>query len=111
MKAIAVKFSRRLFVSLIGSLGALFAFGASAQQQSEKAPPRNAKIDIAIPDGYIPVVGPIVTVPKTRISFHENGSLIVQKTIVDSSQLSDQIGNASVEKTGLRTQRSPTDHQ
>ena len=107
----AVKFSRRLFASFIGSLGALFAFGASAQQQSEKAPPRGAKIDIAIPDGAVPVVGPIITAPTTRISFHENGLLIVQRTTVNSSQLSNQIGNASVEKTGLRTQQSPTDRQ
>ena len=107
----AVKFSRRLFVSLISSFGALFAFAASAQQQSEKAPPRNAEVDIAIPDGSIPVVGPIVTAPKTRISFHENGSLIVQRTTVNSSPLLDQIGNASVERTGLRIQQSPTDHR
>jgi hypothetical protein len=111
MKSMAIKFSRRLIVYFIGSLGALFSFGAGAQQQSEKAPPRDAKIDIAIPDGAVPVVGPIVTAPRTEISFHANGLLIVQSTTVDSSQLSNQTGNASVEKTGLRIQQSPTDRR
>jgi hypothetical protein len=107
----SARFGRRLFVFLLGSVGALFAFGAGAQQQSEKTPPRDAKIDIAIPDGTVPVVGPIITSPRTGISLHENGLLIVQSTTVDSSQLLNRTGNASVEKTGLRIQQSPIDRQ
>jgi hypothetical protein len=92
----SVKFNRRLFVSFVGSvMASLLAFGASAQQKP-------IKLDVTIPDGFVPTIGPITSAPTTKISNASNDLLIGQRNEVNPSRLSNRNGIPSLEETGLR---------
>jgi hypothetical protein len=104
MEPMATKFSRRLVISLLGPIGAIIAFGSAAQEASQIAPPRNPKVDIVIPRGSVPFVGPI-TAPMTKISADETNSLIARNGTTNSSRLSNQIENVSVQNPESRTRQ------
>jgi hypothetical protein len=65
MTSIAVTYSRRLFMSLLGSIGTLYASGTLAGNDRSEV-----IIGTHFPDGFVPAGGPRVSRPSLESTHH-----------------------------------------
>jgi hypothetical protein len=84
----AIKFSRRLFVSIVSSIATLITFGASAQQDA-----KGGQVGIGTPiDGVVPFVGPVIAESRSALSSEGSDVMTNQKTGLHPYQTIDDTG-------------------
>jgi hypothetical protein len=88
IKAMAIKFSRRFFVSLLGSMAAIFSCGANAQEA-----PQQPKAVIGTPVvGTTQVVGPVIAESTIESPSVETYVKKNQNTVLHPFQTIDHTG-------------------
>jgi hypothetical protein len=92
MASMSIKVSRRLFVCLLGSIGALFAFGAGAQQSADSPVIKHAVIGTPFENGVVSLGGPVMAQSMTMSPIGGNGPVVSQKTGSHPYQTIDQTG-------------------
>jgi hypothetical protein len=89
MDLMAVKLGRRLVISLISSIGAVFAFGGVARQTNAQ----DVQVGIGTSIGGIPqFVGPVIAQSKSMLPAEDNGVEINQKIVSHPYQTIDRTG-------------------
>jgi hypothetical protein len=90
----SVTFSRRILVSLLGTVGAFLAFGADAQQNS-KVP----QVGIGTPiKGTVPFVGPVIAESTRDLSSYVGDLPTSQKIELRPSRTIDRTGYRPIVK-------------
>jgi hypothetical protein len=85
----SVKLSRRLLVSLLGTVGAVIAFGADAQQQTGKAPQGGIGTPL---EGTSQFVGPVIAESTKDLSRYVGDLPTSQRIELRPSQTIDRTG-------------------